>query len=223
MLKETLRAIVLFANRRSKNLRILETGAGTGLFSEVYVPKFPRAEIVITEPDRSYLSKIPPKFKGYKNIAYVQAVAEKFKWNSTFDVAVATESYHHIPDKEKTKFFKNLYKLLDVNGIVVIGDNFIPRYNVRSKKDRMRALHDFWDPYINEKKRRGDHEGVKTFSDALKEAESGSVEYKTSMEVFEKLAERCGFKVNSKKELSRNVNKKGGYVVYTLKKKQYGS
>ncbi len=220
MLKETLRAIVLFANRRSKNLRILETGAGTGLFSEVYVPKFPQAEIVISEPDEAYVSKIPPKFKGYRNITYIQSVAEKLKWNGKFDVVVATESYHHIPDKEKVKFFENVYRLLDRDGIVVIGDNFIPRYNVRSTKDRIRALHDFWDPYINEKKRRGDREGVKTFSNALREAESGSVEYKTSMEVFEKLAVRCGFKISIKKELSHDINKRGGYVVYVLKKKK---
>jgi len=198
MIRETARVAKKFSPR--KTTAVLEVGAGTGLFSEVLAPRFPQSTVfVISEPDRVYLERIPKKIASRYEVFYVQARAQNLRWGSRFDVIACTETYHHIPDKEKLRFFRNLRSLLAPQGVLVIGDNFIPYYNRRRFSDRIRALHKFWDPYIKAKEKIGDREGAKTFSDALRQAETGRVEYKTSLTVFEGYTRQGKFSVALKK------------------------
>lgn len=213
MLKETLGACLRFSRSARE---ILEFGAGTGLFSELLIPSFKQAKFSISEPDFNFLELAVKKFRRYKNISFFKALAQDFYSAKKFDLICGTEAYHHIPDREKKSFFDNVNRLLARGGFLVIGDNFIPPY--RNEKERIESLHKFWDPYIEEKRKRGDKEGVRTFSTALQEAEGGRVEFKTSMVVLEQHAVDANFSLVYKKELSRNINEHGGYAVYVFRK-----
>lgn len=197
---------------------ILEFGAGTGLFSEVYVPRYSNSIIVISEPDKNLLEVIPPKFSKTANIVYVQSVAEEFSWKEKFDLIIGTEAYHHVPDNKKTRLFLNFHNLLKNDGYLVVGDNFLPDYNINDPNDRIRALHKFWDPYIEEKRKMGDVGGVHSFTYALGQAEAGVMEYKTSLSIFENYTKEAGFKITKKEQLSKNISDLGGYCIYVLKK-----
>ena len=197
---------------------ILEFGAGTGLFSKVYVPNYQNSKIVISEPDEDFLKTIPSKFPRNDNILYVQALAEEFHWQDKFDVILGSEAYHHVPDQNKRKLFTNFHNLLKDHGYLIIGDNFIPDYNPKNPEDRINALHKFLDPYIKEKIKTGDLGGVRSFQYALKQAESGVMEYKTSLEVFENYSKEAGFVIVRKEELSNDIKNSGGYCIYVLQK-----
>lgn len=193
--------------------KALEFGAGTGLFTELFVKAYEKSKLIICEPDLRFFERVKEKFSHLKNMELVQARAEFYK-GRPIDLIIGTEAYHHIPDKEKLRFFRNQFQHLKRNGFLIIGDNFLPYYE--KEEDRIKALYKFWDPYIRNKRKKGALS--KTFAEAMKCAEEGRVEYKTCRTIMERFAKIAGFKIVKYIELTRGIDKKGGYAVYVFSK-----
>ena len=80
--------------------RILDIGAGTGLFSAFLKEKFPKAKITLIDISENMISQAKIRFKEDGHIEYITADYAEYKFKSKFDIVVSSLSIHHLPDEE---------------------------------------------------------------------------------------------------------------------------
>ncbi|MBD8003895.1 class I SAM-dependent methyltransferase [Bacillus sp. Sa1BUA2] len=118
--------------------KILDIGAGTGLFASFIKEKFPKATITLIDISENMLEKARNRFKEEENIAYINADYSEYKFEEKFDIIVSSLSIHHLTDEAKKKMFNNVYNLLTPKGIFVNADQVLghtPFIDSMYKKD----------------------------------------------------------------------------------------
>ncbi|GIN97868.1 SAM-dependent methyltransferase [Siminovitchia terrae] len=105
--------------------KILDIGAGTGLFASFVKEKYPKAKITLIDISENMLEKARSRFKEEENIAYINADYSEYKFEEQFDVIVSSLSIHHLTDEEKKKLFNHVYNLLTPKGIFVNADQVL--------------------------------------------------------------------------------------------------
>jgi len=90
---------------------ILELGAGTGLFTEKLLAKFPRASYLLVDLAQSMIEQCQNKFSSYNNINYLVADVEQSSWEGEYDLIVSNATVQWFENLEKTiKKFKEHLK-----------------------------------------------------------------------------------------------------------------
>ena len=105
--------------------RVLDIGAGTGLFSAYIKEKFSKAKITLIDISENMLEQARTRFKEDNNIDYILADYSEHKFGNTFDIVVSSLSIHHLTDEEKKKLFDNIYSLLNPDGIFINADQVL--------------------------------------------------------------------------------------------------
>jgi len=101
-------------------VRVLDLGAGTGLFSQHVLRKYPNATFVLTDVAAKMLAVAEQRFadqadrfefavEDYRNL---QAVDE-------FDLVISSLSIHHLSDEEKKRLCRQIYMALQTGGVFV--------------------------------------------------------------------------------------------------------
>jgi tRNA (cmo5U34)-methyltransferase len=101
-------------------IRVLDLGAGTGLFSQHVLQKYPNATFVLTDVAAKMLEVAEQRFaeqanqfefavEDYRNL---QAVAD-------FDLIISSLSIHHLTDEEKRRLCQQVYAALKAGGTFV--------------------------------------------------------------------------------------------------------
>ncbi|MBN1813924.1 MAG: class I SAM-dependent methyltransferase [Anaerolineae bacterium] len=101
-------------------IRVLDLGAGTGLFSQHVLQKHPNATFVLYDVAAKMLEVAKQRFaeqagrfefaiEDYRNL---QAIEE-------FDLVISSLSIHHLSDEEKRKLCRQIYAALKENGVFV--------------------------------------------------------------------------------------------------------
>ena len=102
--------------------RILDLGAGTGLFAAMALEKFPDASMTLIDLSEDMISVARKRFSGKPNIRFILDDYTTHKWNEPFDIVISGLSIHHLSDEEKRKIFARIFKILEPGGIFINAD-----------------------------------------------------------------------------------------------------
>ncbi|UOK58569.1 class I SAM-dependent methyltransferase [Metabacillus hrfriensis] len=105
--------------------RVLDIGAGTGLFSSFIRKKFPKAKMTLIDISENMLEQAKSRFKEDDYIDYLIADYTEHKFEEKFDIVVSSLSIHHLTDEAKKKLFDNIYFILNPDGVFINADQVL--------------------------------------------------------------------------------------------------
>jgi tRNA (cmo5U34)-methyltransferase len=102
--------------------KILDLGAGTGLFSIMLLQKYPHAELTLIDLSSKMLEEARIRFKEHPNVQYVLGDYAAHPFTGHFDMIISSLSIHHLTHPAKQQLFARIYELLDEGGIFINAD-----------------------------------------------------------------------------------------------------
>lgn len=103
--------------------RILDLGAGTGLFSSYALSKYPNAQITLIDLSQSMLDIAKRRFgETQATMTYMAEDYSLFESSEPFDCVISSLSIHHLEDQAKHELYKRIFKLLKPGGVFVNAD-----------------------------------------------------------------------------------------------------
>jgi tRNA (cmo5U34)-methyltransferase len=101
-------------------IRVLDLGAGTGLFSQLVLENHPRAQFVLVDIAPKMLDLARERFALHPDqFEFRVADYRQFSDKNTFDLIISSLSIHHLSDPEKKKLFANAYRALKPGGVFI--------------------------------------------------------------------------------------------------------
>jgi len=113
------------AEVHSDTPKILDIGAGTGIFSEYILKKYPKAALSLIDISEKMLEVSKLRFKDFSNIKYIAHDYSTYNFDEKYDIIISSLSIHHLLDAEKFKLFKKCYSILSPNGMFINSDQFL--------------------------------------------------------------------------------------------------
>ncbi|MBO9128325.1 class I SAM-dependent methyltransferase [Bacillus sp. 165] len=150
-----------------KEKKILDVGCGGGIYTKA-LAEIGAGEITAFDFSEQMLKTAKEFCKAYDNIIYMKGDAHTLNLpNDTFDVVISRAVIHHLADIPA--FFREAYRVLKPNGVIVIQDRTIEDCILPGSKEHIRGY--FFDYYpkliIKEQERRpNSHDVQKWFREA---------------------------------------------------------
>ena len=113
------------AESNSDTPKILDIGAGTGIFSEYILKKYPKASLTLIDISEKMLELSKLRFKDFSNIKYIAHDYSTYNFHEKYDIIISSLSIHHLLDFEKFQLFKKCYSILNPNGMFINSDQFL--------------------------------------------------------------------------------------------------
>ena len=106
--------------------RILDLGAGTGLFSHLVSRIYPKAEYTLYDISDKMLDQAKKRFSNSDvTVSFIAKDYTKKPIKGTYDLIISALSIHHLSGTEKEKLFHNLYNILNDNGLFINADQIL--------------------------------------------------------------------------------------------------
>lgn len=112
--------------------RILDLCSATGLCALHVAKRIPVEEVTLVDTDDVSLKKGASYFTGVCPVLTHCDDAVSFSTSDRFDIILMNSAYHHIEDERKVEFLRNAASLLDSDGIILVGEHFLPPYSDQS-------------------------------------------------------------------------------------------
>lgn len=97
--------------------RLIDVGGGFGRNAPSYASKWKKA--VLFDPSKRILDEARVNNRKFRNLIFVQGVAEKLPFTqSSFDTVVCIRVLHHLPDPEKV--IREFSRVLKKNGCLIL-------------------------------------------------------------------------------------------------------
>ena len=100
---------------------ILEIGIGTGLFTEMFLEKYPNAKMDLVDIAEDMLNIAKERFKGNKNLNFHIKNIMDFKpdKNKKYDAVISSLAIHHLANTEKKQLYEKIGEWTTSNGIFI--------------------------------------------------------------------------------------------------------
>ncbi|KUO78202.1 MAG: methyltransferase [Desulfosporosinus sp. BRH_c37] len=105
--------------------KVLDVGAGTGLFSSLLLNKFPKAKITLIDISDKMLDIAKQRFEGIDGFEYIVGDYSQYNFAGEYDVIISALSIHHLTDEQKRAFYNRSYSILRPNGIFINCDQVL--------------------------------------------------------------------------------------------------
>lgn len=105
--------------------RIIDLGAGTGLFSSLILQRYPEADITLIDLSEKMLDIARTRLHGYTNVSYIVDDYTNYIADEKADIIISALSIHHLEDADKIKLYTNVYSNLTSNGIFINADQVL--------------------------------------------------------------------------------------------------
>lgn len=129
-------------------IRVLDLGAGTGLFSERILQKFPHATFVLYDVAAQMLDIARDRFKRHKDrFQFVVDDYRNIRRIECVDLVVSSLSIHHLDDADKRDLFGDIHHVLKNSGA------FINIDQIRGKTEHFRQL--YWSTWLEKVRQAG--------------------------------------------------------------------
>lgn len=103
--------------------RILDLGAGTGLFSSYVRQKYPEAQMTLVDLSDEMLKGAQTRFSGDTNIKYLTCDFANYHFDGQkYDAVISSLAIHHLSHQDKSALFHTIYDLLSDGGVFVNAD-----------------------------------------------------------------------------------------------------
>ncbi len=106
-------------NLSTSSPEILDLGAGTGLFSEFVLQKYPNAKITLVDLSQRMLDIAQKRFSSNENISIIQQDFTTFKGEKLYDAVISSLAIHHLEDKAKAELYNRIFSFLKSDGIFI--------------------------------------------------------------------------------------------------------
>ncbi|MEV8531500.1 class I SAM-dependent methyltransferase [Streptomyces sp. NPDC051211] len=120
----------------SKNPRILDLGAGTGLLSAAVLERIPGAELVLFDHSAGMLGLAADRFRGTKRVATLLGELTDELPAGPFDAVVSGLTIHHLDHEDKRDLFARIRRVLAPGGVFVNVEQLL------APDDRLEAMYD---------------------------------------------------------------------------------
>lgn len=124
--------------------RILDLGAGTGLFSGMVLHKFPSAQLTLIDLSDSMLDVARDRLRPFPQVEYVTADYSNHVFKESYDIVISSLSIHHLTHSAKRQLFRSVYGLLTEGGVFVNADQVeghTPDTDAYYRKRWLEAIH----------------------------------------------------------------------------------
>ena len=105
--------------------RILDLGAGTGLFSSFIINQFPKASFTLIDISEQMINVAKQRFSNLDNITYIIEDYTNYDQEETYDIIISSLSIHHLTDEQKYKLYNQVFKNLKSGGIFINADQVL--------------------------------------------------------------------------------------------------
>src|ERR1700744_6616561 len=93
--------------------KILDVGAGTGLFSQFVYEKNPHLHFTLADISSPMLSVAKERFKGMDNLDYIELDLSKDRIPGKYDIIISGLAIHHLEDAAKLQLYINIHNALN--------------------------------------------------------------------------------------------------------------
>ena len=213
------RMLEQFQSLRSKNstlTRVLELGAGTGIFTK-RLALAQNVQIDAVELDWACFVRLK------HNLCHVKHVTAHHRDSRIFDPGPREDGFsfvfssfsdHHIAPPDKAVYLENVKRNLAAGGSFIVGDEFLPRHDYDNKQERAQALTRYHQ-YIVERAEQENHPVLaKLEREALDSGLQELGDFKLSCEQFERYLSDAGFRFAKEKIGPAQPDDIGGIYVY---------
>lgn len=111
-----------WAQTDKKNPRILDLGAGTGLFTAFVKQMYPEAAFTLIDLSEEMLKQARRRFGDDPNVRYIYGDYTSFACEEQYDIVISSLSIHHLTHESKRALFRTVCDLLPPGGIFVNAD-----------------------------------------------------------------------------------------------------
>ncbi|MDQ8738283.1 class I SAM-dependent methyltransferase [Paenibacillus sp. LHD-38] len=102
--------------------RILDLGAGTGLFSAFIRSKYPLASFTLIDLSEEMLKEARARFGDNPAFNYIAADYSNYPYTEKYDAIISSLSIHHLTHTAKRELFSTIHERLVDGGVFVNAD-----------------------------------------------------------------------------------------------------
>ena len=111
---------------RTTQLKGLDLGAGTGLYSSMIQSVFPNLEFTLLDFAPEMLEKAQARFCGMgKSPKILIGDYVKADFGDSYDLIISALSIHHLPDSDKELLYGRVYQALNPGGMFINADQVL--------------------------------------------------------------------------------------------------
>lgn len=111
-------ALVQIPFEKSASIRVLDLGAGTGLFSWHVLGEYPAAQFTLCDLAPKMLEIACKRFAPYPGqFTYRVEDYRQMSVDQKFDLVISSLSIHHLPHEDKRALFARIHALLNDGGL----------------------------------------------------------------------------------------------------------
>ncbi len=104
----------------SESIKVLDLGAGTGLFSWYVLERFQKADFVLLDIADKMLDIARERFAKYQQqFKYIVSDYKNLGLKTEFDLIISSLSIHHLEDTDKQSLFTRVYENLKPKGVFI--------------------------------------------------------------------------------------------------------
>lgn len=105
--------------RDAEKLRVLDLGAGTGLFTAMLLARHPDAQIHLVDASEKMLEQARQRFDGNPAITYAVADMSDSELGGPWDLIISALAIHHLEDAAKKQLLGEIRSALSEGGLFV--------------------------------------------------------------------------------------------------------
>lgn len=136
-------AISAIAYDRTTPLKVLDLGAGTGIFSGMVQKAFPNAELTLVDQLPDMLDHAQTLFQHMgKTPTILVKDYRELDFTDTYDLIVSALSIHHLTGDEKQNLYHRIYQALNPNGMFLNLDEVLGETPEIEQRYRQHWVHE---------------------------------------------------------------------------------
>lgn len=178
--------------------RVLEMGAGTGIFTRRLAALENVEEVVAFEIDWACYHKLSHNLRNVAKVKPLNMDSRRFSPSGRFHAVFSSFADHHIKPQDKRDYFGNVKRNLHDGGLFIVGDEFLRAHSEENKEEQLAALNAYHQHIIDIAKRAS--------HDVLVELETRALE--SGIHALEGLPDAGDFKVSCS-EYERQLRESG--------------
>jgi SAM-dependent methyltransferase len=220
MMDDMVARIAAERRRAWGRIRILEMGAGTGIFTK-RLATIPDADIVALEIDWHCYQVLRRNMAPFPNVVVENRDSRVYNPDGHFHFVVSSFADHHIKPDDKPNYFANVQQNLIEDGRFVVGDEFLPVHDERNLEARSKALHAYHEHIINIALQAGHQELARLEESALRSGLEDVGDFKVTCQRYEDMLAVAGLGVTNVKKIGPlGQDDVGGVFVYVMRSRR---
>lgn len=120
--------------------RVLEMGAGTGIFTKRLCALDSVDDVIALEIDWACHHKLQQNLRDSPKVKAYNEDSRLFNPSGRFHAVFSSFADHHIKPGDKVAYLKNVKRNLADGGVFIVGDEFLPPHDAKNPAQRKAAL-----------------------------------------------------------------------------------